>query len=238
MDMFKDYKVMGIGVGNFQYAYPKYQPAQRKQVFIEHDQNDWVQFFKIPKLGKVKPDSFSICLGIAPLAAMSAIAIQSSSDFNLHIPANCLMLAAIMAIGHSALHLERHRGHDETSYRYHIIPLQYKGMLALLLLTGLIIWNGSWTIRHFMAEGYCNTVPNSTFNRDQNPPLEEIKKAITWDRWNAEYWHKLELELKKLKGDGYGQQDQRKRQMEIITALEEAVRLNPLNAVYHLMLGW
>jgi len=258
MDMFKDYKVMGIGVGNFQYAYPKYQPAQRKKVFIEHAHNDWVQFlaeagvigfclllagilyyvYQTVRLWRKRTDSFTICLGVAPLAAMTAMAIHSYSDFNLHIPANCLMLAAIMAIGHSALHLERHRGHDETMYRYHIIPLHYKGMLASLLLMGLILWSGFWTIRHFMAEGYCNTVSNSTFNRDQNPPLAEIQKAITWDRWNAEYWHKLELELKRLKGEGYGQQDRRKRQMEIIKALEEAVRLNPLNAVYHLMLGW
>jgi O-antigen ligase len=258
MDMFKDYKVTGIGVGNFQYAYPKYQPAQRKEAFIEHAHNDWVQFlaeagvigfcllwagilyyvYQTIRLWRKRTDSFAICLGVAPLAAMSAMAIHSSSDFNLHIPANCLMLAAIMAIGHSALHLERRRGHDVISYRYHIIPLKYKGMLALLLLTGLIIWNGSWTIRHFVAEAYCNTVPNSTFNRDQNPPLEEIKKAVTWDRWNAEYWYRLELELKRLTGEGYGQRNQHKRQMEIVAALEEAVRLNPFNAVYHLMLGW
>lgn len=258
MDMFKDYKLTGIGLGNFQYAYPKYQAAKDKKVFIEHAHNDWVQFlaeagvigfclllagilyyvYQTVRLWRRRTESFSICLGVAPLAAMSAMAIHSSSDFNLHIPANCLMLAAIMAIGHSALHLARHRGHDETSYQYHIMPLQYRGLVALLLLIGFIIWNGSWTIRHFMAESYCNTVSNSTFNRDQNPPLEEIQKAITWDRWNAEYWYKLKLELKRVQVEESRQPDRRKRHMGIIKALEEAVRLNPLNAVYHLMLGW
>jgi O-antigen ligase len=258
MDMFKDYKVTGVGVGNFQYAYPKYQAAQDKNSFIEHAHNDWAQYlaeagitgfclllvgilyhgYQTVRLWRKRTDSFSICLGVVPLAAMSAMAIHSASDFNLHIPANCLMLAAIMAIGHSALHLERHHGSDLTSCRYHIIPLPYRGMAALLLLTGLIIWNGWWTIRHFMAEAYCNTIPNSTFNRDQNPPLEEIKKAINWDRWNAEYWYKLNLELKRVQGEESRQADGRKRHMEIIKALEEAVRLNPQNAVYHLMLGW
>ena len=61
----------------------------------------------------------------------------------------------------------------------------------LVLIFGLIGWTGLWSFRHFMAEAYCNTVPNSTLNRDQNPPMEEIVKAIEWDPGNAEYWYKL-----------------------------------------------
>lgn len=153
------------------------------------------------RLWRKRTDPFAICLGVAPLAAITAMAIYSYSDFNLHIPANCLMLAAIM-VGHSALHLERHHGRDKTLYRYRIIALKYKGMLALLLILGFIVWNGFWTVRHFMAEAYCNTVTNSTLNRDQNPPLEEIKKAIEWDRWNAQYWYKLAREVMRLRDLG------------------------------------
>jgi hypothetical protein len=222
MDMFEDYRLAGIGVGNFQYAYPKYQAAEDKNVFIRHAHNDWAQFlaeagimgfcllligisyyvYRTIRLWRKRTDTFAICLGITPLAAMTAMAIHSYSDFNLHIPANCLMLVAIMAIGYSALHLKRHHGRDETLYRYHIIPLKYKGIFALLLVLGLIIWSGHWTIRHFMAEVYCNTVRNSTLNRDQNPPLEEIKNAILWDRWNAAYWYKLARELMRLRSSG------------------------------------
>ena len=42
-----------------------------------------------------------------------------------------------------------------------------------------------------MGEVYCHTVPNSTLNRDQNPPVEKIVKAISWDPGNAAYWYKL-----------------------------------------------
>jgi len=222
MDMFEDYRLTGIGVGNFQYAYPKYQAAIGKNLFMRHAHNDWAQFlaeagitglclllagifyyvYRTIRLWRKRTDPFAICLGVAPLAAMTAMAIHSYSDFNLHIPANCLMLAAIMAIGHSALHLERHHGRDKSLYRYHTIPLKYKGIFALLLVLGFIIWNGFWTIRHFIAEAYCNTVTNSTLNRDQSPPLEEIKKAIEWDRWNAQYWYKLAREVMRLKDSG------------------------------------
>jgi O-antigen ligase len=263
MDMFDDYKVTGIGVGNFQYAYPKYQAAEDKNVFIRHAHNDWAQFFaeagimgfclflagifyyiyRTLRLWRKRIDPFAICLGVAPLAVITAMAIHSYSDFNLHIPANCLMLIAIMAIGYSALHLERHHGRDKTLYRYHIIPLKYKGILALLLVLGLIFWNGIWTIRHFIAEAYCNTVTNSTLNRDQNPPLEEIKEAIKKDRWNAEYWYKLTRRLRKIRDSKMGSlevddEDRRRYQMEIIGAMEEAVRLNPFKAGYHIRLGW
>jgi len=263
MDMFDDYKVAGIGIGNFQYAYTKYQASEDKNVFIRHAHNDWAQFlaeagiigfclflaglfyyvYQILQLWRKRTDPFAICLGVVPFAVMIAMAIHSYSDFNLHIPANCLTLIAIIAIGYSALHLERHRGRDKTLYRYHTMYLKYKGILALLLVLGLIIWNGIWTIRHFMAEAYCSTVINATLNRDQNPPLEEIKKAIEKDRWNAEYWYKLARKLRKIRDSKMGNfeaddEDCHRYQMEIIGAMEEAARLNPLSAGYHIRLGW
>ena len=263
MDMFGDYKLTGIGVGNFQNAYPKYQADEDKNVFVRHAHNDWAQFlaeagvtgfcllvagifyyvYRTIRLWRKRSDPFAICLGIAPLAVITAMAIHSYSDFNLHIPANCLMLVAIMAIGYSALHLERHHGRDKTLNRYHTIPLKYKGIFTLLLVLGLIIWPGFWTIRHFMAEVYCNTVTNSTLNRDQSPPLEEIKKAIEWDRWNAQYWYKRARELMRIRNTEIGNleaddEDRRKCQMDIIRTLEEAVRLNSFKAGYHIRLGW
>jgi O-antigen ligase len=263
MDLFDDYKLTGVGVGNFQYAYPRYQAVERMNQFVRHAHNDWVQFlseagitgfllllfgisyhvYRTIRLWRKRTDPFAICLGIAPLAVMTAMMIHSVSDFNLHIPANGLMLVAVMAIGHSALHLERHHGRDKTLYSHHILPFKYKGFFALLLILGLILWSGVWTVRHFVAEVYCNTVTNSTLNRDQNPTLEEIDKAIDRDRWNAAYWHKRASELIGIRNAAIGNpegddEDRRKRQMDIIKSLEEAVLLNPFKAEYHVRLGW
>ena len=81
-------------------------------------------------------------------------------------------------------------------HHYHAISLKYKGTLALFLIFGVIVWNGSWAIRHFISEAYCNTVTNSALNRDQqSPSLEEINQAIEWDRWNAQYFYKRAREL-------------------------------------------
>jgi len=215
MDVFADYKVTGVGVGNYQYAYAKYQATEDKNKYFYHAHNDWAQFlseagiiglcllvigisyyiFQTMKLWKKRKDPYAVCLGVLPVVVLADMAVHSYSDFNLHIPANFMILVALMAIGYAALHLERHRGRDKMAYRYYILPLKYRGGVVLVLVFGRIGWSGIWTIKHFVAEAYCNTVPNSTMNRDMDPPIEEIREAIAWDRWNAEYWYKLALKL-------------------------------------------
>ena len=258
MAMFSDYRLAGVGVGNFQYAYPKYQPAERKDEFVRHAHNDWAQFlaeagilglgvllaavgiylFRTLRLWKKRSDPFAVCLGIAPLAVMAAMAIHAVSDFNLHVPANFLMLTAVMAVGYSALHLERHRGGDKVFLRYHVLPLRYRGLVVLFVVLGFMGWSGVWAVRHFVAEAYCNTVHNSTLNRDQNPPLEEIEKAIAWDPANAGYWYRLAGERARVGGRDGQPTNWRRCQLEIVAALEQAARLNPFNAEYHLRLAW
>ena len=270
IEMFEDYKVAGVGVGNFKYAYPRYQAVEDKKMFVRFAHNDWVQFlaeagitgfvlllagmayylYATIRLWIKRTDPFAVCLGMAPIAALTAIGIHSFSDFNLHIPANFMILAAIMAVGYAALHLARYRRRDRMNYRYYELPLKYRGAVVLVLIFGLIGWSGWWTFKHFMAEAWCNTVPNSTLNRDQHPPMEEIVKAIEWDPANAEYWYKLAERV-----NGLAQRRKDAKADAQITnqritnnestnnaakrmALERAVGLNPFEAQYHLRLGW
>ncbi len=264
IDLFEDYKLAGVGVGNFKYAFPKYQSPQDKEMFFRFAHNDWAQYlaeagivgfcllvigisyyiFRTMKLWKKRKDPYAVCLGVLPLVVLAAMGVHSYSDFNLHIPANFMTLVAIIGIGYAALHLDRPRRQQRMLYRYHTLPLlSLRGILVPILILGLVLWTGFWAIRHFIAEAYCNTVTNSTMNRDQNPPLEEIKRAIFWDRSNAQYWNKLARERIRMRNANIGflngdNEDQARRQMEIINALEKAVRLNPLSAQYHLRLGW
>lgn len=274
LKMFNDYRLTGVGVGNFQYVYPRYQSPEEHIYLVDFAHNDWVQFlaeagivgfllllvgmgwylFNTLRLWKRRDDPFAVSLGAGAIGAIVAIAIHSVSDFNLHIPANFLILVAIMAIAYAALHLERHHRRERMNYRYYELPLKYRGIVAMVVMFGLIGWSGYATFRHFMAEAYCNTVTNSTLNRDQEPPLEKIEKAIWWDECNAEYWYKLGMELEKIRsaqlaslaqavihegGEGDALREERQNlQSEIITAFEKAVCLNPLQAKYHLQLGW
>lgn len=270
MDISADYRFTGVGVGNFPYAYPRYQDQEDKGDFIEYAHNDWAQFlaeggragillllagtgyylFGTIKLCAGRRDPFAVCLGIAPVAVLFAVAGHSFFDFNLHIPANFLMLTAIAAIGTGALQMERrhHRQASELSYRF--LSFRRGAVPVLLLSVILILLTGIWIIRHFMAEVHCNTIITSPLNLDQHPPLEEIQKAIYWDGGNAEYYHKLATALMKIRdqeaqsgsrGGGTSSQPNEKcyqLNRPIIAALEKAILLNPLNAEYHTRLGW
>jgi O-antigen ligase len=270
MDLFADYQAVGAGVGNFQHAFPRYQSIKDKKKFYMYAHNDWAQFlaeagvtglalllagfgiyvFETLRLWRQRKDPYAVFLGILPIAAIAYMAIHSYSEFNLHTPANVLVLAAVMAIGYAALHLERHHRRDRMTYRYYDLPVKYRGGVVLVLIFGLMGWAGWWSVRHFVAEAYCNTVPNSTLNRDQHPPVEEIVKAIAWDGGNAAYWYKLAeaIEARSAKLKAQSQEDKGAgedgsafrvpRSAFRLPALERAVRLNPFEAQYHLQLGW
>jgi hypothetical protein len=246
MDVFRDYKLTGVGVGNFQYAYPRYQAPEDMGLLIDYAHNDWAQLlaeagvlgfavvlgglgyfiFCLFRLWQSRRDPYALALGIVPLAALTTMGVHSYFDFNMHIPANVLILAAVIAIGQAALLLMVRQAGEKFEQEFKRLYLHEKGGLIVMLLLLLIIWTGGWTVRHFVAEIFCNTVPNSTLVREQNPAESNVQKAIGWDRYNAGYWSRLSQSMA-------GEKLQ-----PITQALEKAVWLNPYNALYYLELGW
>jgi hypothetical protein len=238
-----------------------YQSSEDKKVFIKYAHNDWVQLlaeggivglflvigsiifflYTYIQIFRNRSDPLAVYLGIGSLCGLFAIMLHSFVAFDLHIPAIPLSLSAILAIGYIGLHLKRRRPRDKFLYNYLKKHETMKYYSFLIITAVLISLTGWWSIKHFMGEIYCNTVPNSTLNRDQSPPLEEIDRAISWDEGNAIYWWKRALELIRLRNSEWNIKEVEKgggTQMEIIATLERAVQLNPFNPEYHLRLGW
>ena len=257
-EIFEDYKITGAGTGNFQYLYPRYQSSEDKKQYFLFAHNDWLQFaaeagivgivlliagisfyiFFTIRLWKARNNSYSICLGAVPFAVLAAMGIHSYSDFNLHIPANFMMMVSIAAIGYSALNLEKRYHTEKIRYNYIEFKLERKGILLLFLFAGVILWSGVWSFRHLVAESLCNTVPNSTLNRERYPSVEKIRAAITWDGRNAEYRFRLAENLIIARNDEQVDKSGNEYFVKIIDALENSARLNPFNSEYHLRLGW
>jgi len=251
MDLFKDYKLTGVGVGNFQHAYPQYQAPKDMGLMIDYAHDDWAQLlaeagllgliltvsgitvfvFKTVRIWLERKDHKAIALGVLPLAMFITLGIHSWVDFNMHIPANVLILVAILVVGQASLSIRARKFGERFELRFQKVPLDLKGSILISMLLLFIAWSLAWSVRHFAAESYCNTVPNSTLNRERNPPAAEIAKAISWDRYNAEYWYKLGLAQQREKS-GKGYED------DVTDALETAILLNPFSAVYFLELGW
>ena len=252
IDVFNDYKVAGAGAGNFQYVYPRYQAVEDMGLLIDYAHNDWAQLlaemglagliitvtglgifvFIVVRRWKERKDHKATALGVVPLAVLTTMGVHSWFDFNMHIPANVLILGAVMAIGQAALSIRQRRSGKRFELGFRRINSGSKGFFLVVFLFLLIGWSMVWTVRHFAAETFCNTVPNSTFMRDRNPPAAEIMKAISWDRHNAEYWYKLSQAVRR---ERLGQQDYLD---DMTGALEKTLMLNPFAALSYLELGW
>ena len=142
------------------------------------------------------------------------------------------VFAAILAIGQASLAIRLRQFGEKFELGFGRLDFDYKGVLKVVLLLLLIVWSMSWTLRHFVAETLCNTVTNSTLIRNQNPSPADIMNAISWDKYNAEYWFKLAQAQRRERAGGESNLD------NVTEALEKAVGLNPFAAVYYLELGW
>ncbi|MHB8772550.1 MAG: O-antigen ligase family protein [Syntrophales bacterium] len=263
VELFRDYPIVGVGVGNFRYAYGKYQSPVHNNLYVDYAHNDYAQFLaeagviggilliagtgwylvRTFRRWRQRSDPFAVGLGVAPFGALVAISIHSISDYNLHRPANMLVLIAVIAIGYAALHIERHHHRSPVHYRKRLIPLRPWGGILLAGIAGAILWSGVWTVRHFIAEGYCNSEINITLNRKETPSAAEARAAMGWNPGNATYPFKRARALadgrdRHMLGPTPDREGWTGSHEPIIAALEQSIRLNPLNADTHVRLAW
>ena len=272
--MFADYFWCGTGIGNFNHAYPRYQSSEDLNMSLIHAHNDWVQLlaeagtvgfalflvgllmflFRMARLLRHRHNTFAVCLGSAALAASLSIAIHEFSDFNLHIPAICLVLAATLAIGYAAMHIDGQGRRSPTNVPRHRLPLKGTGGGLLAVIALAAIWAGTWTVRHVTAEAFCSTFPDRSTRLGRRPGVDDALEAIAWDPANADYYEKLAGIRMRIRDENsappFGKGDRAAvpryepkahrliRQAAIVRDLEAAASRNPLDAWVHLKLGW
>ncbi len=262
MQLFDNYAATGLGVGNFQHAFLKFHEQGLEGLIIDYAHNDWAQLlvetgiagmlillaclawfiFRTGRLWLQRRNSFSVCMGAAMYTAMAALAVHSFFDFNLHRPANVLLLAAVLAIGIASLRLDGGHKPAEAGAEIRVLPLRWTGAIAAGVALLVLLWAGAATVRHFVAESYCHTQVRKTLNLPATPPAGFIERALAWDGGNAAYSFRLAQALASKRDIAIQEtQDQEAWQRShgpIIETLERAARLNPFNAEYHVMLGW
>lgn len=125
LTMFLDRPLTGHGLGSFKYTYPAYRSESVYNVQIyDHVHNDYLQFLlelgiipflllllvclislKNALLGmRTSDNSLKKGMAFASLMGISAIAIHSTVDFNLQIPANILLFMVILNLGNLSYH--------------------------------------------------------------------------------------------------------------------------------------
>lgn len=108
-----DHAWTGVGLGNFQWVFPRYQPPHRAELYT-HPENEYLEWWNetgwigaflilllIFRMGRklaVAHKWKDIEWQIGGLAALGALAVHAFVDFPLHIPANAFLTAAIVGL--------------------------------------------------------------------------------------------------------------------------------------------
>jgi len=256
LPMMANYPVLGLGLGNFKYLYPRYIVDKDQVSSSGYAHNDWVEagielgFIGIAlvlagviiflvrslRLWHRRRNLHALGIGAGVLAGLISISFHSYFDFNMHIPANPLTLAALLAIGYAALHRQGH-GYSE-SFFYRKRTLALTPVKSIILATAILLFISSllfWTWRHAIAEAACPTEWNSTLNLKWSPELEEIETAISRNAINFEYHHKRALYF--MAKDAGDNAEKEAFLAEARRSLEQAVSLNPARGMLWYKLG-
>jgi len=245
----RDYPLLGTGWGTFEDAYRKYQDPKDDGLTIDHAHHDWVQlaaetglvgfgvgiFFLVFCLGYFfflwmkRKNSLSIGIGLGGMGAIISLALHSLTDFNMHIPANALLLSMVVGITLRALTYHRHRRGEDRAAEEQLrkkqqkqekvtmyFPAWFRWPLALFLVTGFCY--AVMLVRApYLAEKVAPTLPDSTIRKIKDPTLEVVCKAISHEPTNAEYFYWLASILE----EGGGDQQRKYDQPQVRAVLEK-----------------
>jgi O-antigen ligase len=122
LSLSRDYPIFGSGWGSFDRAFPAYQTSH-PELHFEHAENEYVEVLAesgwtglIALIGvlasfsvivlrrwRERHNSFVVSLTVGGATAFTAIAVHSFLDFNMHVPANTLLMTVILALTCAAL---------------------------------------------------------------------------------------------------------------------------------------
>ncbi len=255
ISIIKDNFIFGTGLGTFNYIFPKYQPLSIINKHYTYAHSDFLELLsEVGIVGFVLFVAGGLCvvvylfrcfrqrhdpwvtgMSICVFGSLIAIFIHSFTDFNLHIPANAVLLAIILALFISILNANkceasvsviarsldalRSKTADDEAISYNIRITQY---LAAILAASLFVIYTIAVIQPAMADHYA-----SLRGPDLSSEAISLSRAIRLDPSNAEYHYKL--------GKLYGKS--RKYDLQL-AKYQDAVRLNPTNSQYHQSLAW
>ena len=247
----KDFPILGTGLGTYQYIFPKYKNKTGIGLY-EHAHNDYIEYLsdtgilgtlflfgaiayfliKCLKIWRRRhyPYVLGLCLG--GIIGTVSILFYSFVDFNLHVPANILVLFIVLALTHNILHLGHtcftDRREGETIVRHYSLNPKIKFISPIFFI--IVLFLMSQILRIYRAEQYFRKVDLNYLNSS----VSLLHKAIKLVPDNAEYHYYL--------GKAYEKIGLKNASIEYIKLAQReyqrAISLKPTDAWYHLNLGW
>lgn len=220
LNMAWDHNLFGVGLGNFQYLYPKYNTVKAR-AFWDHAHNDYLEmlsdtgslgfllffggiiFFlvKIIKTWKERIDPFCVGITLGGLAGLVAILFHSVVEFNFQIPANAMLFFIVLGLTVAAVHMKTNRRIEYSllpartfSIRPKVSLVIFSIIIILISTLSVIAVRGYLGNRHFQISKLLKNHDDS-FNRS----LDYLTKAISLDPGNAAYHYELAQIYKKMR---------------------------------------
>lgn len=256
LPMLRDYPLTGVGWGNFRHLYPRYIDDRDRVSNSGYSHNDWVEagielgvgglalillgffayLYRTVRVWRRRHDFHAVGIGAGVIAALLSVGFHSFFDFSLHIPANPLTLAALMAVGYAALHRTDREYRETFFYRVRSVRLTTARRVGIAVVVtffcGVAIFAA---VRHLMAESACPTEWNSTLRADRAPYLTEIERAARLNPVNDAYVYRLADYYSKIRISDPAVRREYQKRTE--AHFRRAIRLNPARASYWYGLG-
>jgi len=228
----KDNFIFGTGLGTFNYIFPKYQPVGIIAKHYTYAHSDFLEL--LSEVGIVgfaltlvcglwtvvylfrrfrqRHDPWVVGISLCGFGSLTAIFIHSFTDFNLHIPANAILLSIILALFVSIVNTTN----EAISCNTPIIRYPFAVLAVVLLVT-------------YTVAAICPAMADYYANKKGTVPAGDCPffRAIRLDPSNAKYHYEL--------GRLYGKSKTYELQL---AEYQSAVRLNPTNSQYHQSLAW
>ena len=235
-----EFPLLGTGLGTYMHSFRRYNPVL-EQVLVDHAHNDYLELLAeagtvgfllvVGGLGwfcwrtlkhwftRHDPEVLGIVLG--GLTSVLAIGLHSLVDFNLHIPANALLLSVILGLTAVAVHLRQHQGRSVVVFRVMELrlprPLRLAmHPLALVLMLALALGIG----KSFAADRQAALAKRMERGARGIVVLETVAEqwaqVVALDPDNADYHYHL--------GSTYESLMQAQRSSDAVRALVAGVR--------------
>ena len=258
-EMGSDFPHTGTGLGTFEFVFPMYQKTNT-DTLLDYAHNDWIQLFAETgwvgvliigggfiwlmgssiALWRKRQDPFSVGTGLGGMGAVVSIAVHSLTEFNLHMPANDLVLVLILALLYLSLHSQIRRGEEQLSYKKKLLKFPFWMGISIVIIatlgTGIV---AKQVIKVWRADSLARTVWNST--APFVPPTDRaVKKAWSLAPGNAAYWAWMAQRISGHTGDSLGLQkngENGSKDLDIYL-LAKGVQKNPTAWTVWRDLGW
>ncbi|MFQ5866767.1 MAG: O-antigen ligase family protein [bacterium] len=218
IEIIKDSPFLGTGLGTFAHIFPQYRLPQTKS-FFNYAHNDFLQllseggifgfllisiflFFFLRKTIRLlfsRRDTWAINLTVGGLSSLFSIFIFSLYDFNLHIPANAVLLCIIIGLIITVINLRPKLGESATLLHKASLPLNPKIRIALYPL-GIVtfITVSILVIKPFLAE---RNFQLSLKAKSSKEKIEYLKRSIELEPNDARYHYSLARVYGEKEGD-------------------------------------